>query len=107
MDKQYFNLERYIVLVFTYLPSDRAVVYGNNEQSSIESLQEELGAIIGNNDMDILIFGDMNARSGYLLDYLEDEDKYIQINDVSMNETNHFQNVGRKTKLSIIMVNNE
>ena len=36
--------------------------------------------------MDILIYGDMNARCGNLLDYLEIEDKYIQINNMSTNE---------------------
>jgi len=76
-----------LLLVFTYLPPDRSFIYGNNDQSSIELLQE-LMAIIGNNDMDILICGDMNARCGNFLDYIEDED--IQINNMSINETDHF-----------------
>ena len=77
MDKQYFHLERYILLTFTYLPPDTSFVYGNNEQSVIKLLQEELVKIIGNNDVDMLICGNMNARCGNLLDCLEDEDKYI------------------------------
>jgi len=48
--------------------------------------------IIGNNDMNILICGDMNARCGNILDYLEDEDKYIQINNMSMNESENVFN---------------
>ena len=87
MDKPYFNLEINIVLVFAYLPPDGSFVYGNNEQSGIELLHEELVAITGNYDMDILIYRNMHARYGNLLDYLEDKDKYIQINNMSMNET--------------------
>jgi len=63
IDEQYFNLEIYIVLVFIYVPPDGLFGYGNNEQSGMESLQEEQ-AIIGNNGMDMLICGDMNARCG-------------------------------------------
>jgi len=101
MDKQYFTLEKDIVLVFTYLLPDGLFVYRNNEQSGIELSQEELVAVIGNNDMDILICGDMNARCGYLLDYLEDEDKYIKINNMSMNEPDNVH-VERRSKDKVV-----
>ena len=51
-------------------------------------------AIIGNDDMDMLICGNF-------LDYIEDEDKYIQINNMSMNETDNFH-VERRLKVKVI-----
>ena len=47
--------------------------------------------------MDILIYGDMNALCSNILDYLEDEDKYIKINNMSMNEPDNVH-VERRSK---------
>ena len=81
MDKL-FNLERNIVLILRYLPPVGSFVYGNNEQSSIELLQIELLDKIGNNDMGML----MNILCGNDMDYIEEEDKYIHVNNMSMNQ---------------------
>ena len=52
--------------------------------------------------MDILTCCDMNAQSDNLLNYHEDEDKCIQIDNMSLNETDNFHLELR----SIVMVNN-
>ena len=42
IEKQNFNLMRNILLVFAHLPPNESFVYGNNEQSGIGLLKEEL-----------------------------------------------------------------
>ena len=51
--------------------------------------------------MNILICGDMNERCGNLLDYIENEENYIQLDNMSMNETDNLH-VERRCKDKVV-----
>ena len=104
MSKQHFNQEKDIIWCFVYVPYDKSTFYDNRECNDgiMDFYLTVLDIIPDIVDCDIVIAGDLNARTGTLIDYIEDDnigdfiphmDWYPSDNfDISRNSCDTFTN---------------
>ena len=74
LSKSFFELERDIVLIYTYIFPEKSKVYEENE-SGIELFERKLHEILEKctEEIDLLLLGDFFVRSARELDHLEDQ----------------------------------
>ena len=78
VDKSVFCMTQDVLLCFAYLPPEGSTFYLKTQvedKNGVSLLQKEIECIRSEFDDDlwILILGDLNARCGKLLDYIEDD----------------------------------
>ena len=74
LDKEFFNLDRNIILICAYLPPEGSVAYTDGDESNgIELLHNKILEIQNDFYSDhLLIMGDLNARIGDRKDFIND-----------------------------------
>ena len=76
LDKEFFNFSRDVVIIFTYCSPQNSSYLVRTQLDPFEELEDKIKVI--EDDTDILILGDMNARTGLELDYIDyDNDENI------------------------------
>ena len=72
LNKDHFNFSKDIVISFTYCSPQNSSYLARTQLDPFEDFEQKLNSI--DNDTDILVLGDLNARTGVLPDYIEHED---------------------------------
>ena len=72
LDKTFFKLLRDSFLVFSYCSPSNSSYTIRTQLDPINDLEQKLSNLPPNSD--IIVLGDLNARTGQKLDYIEDED---------------------------------
>ena len=93
LNKDFFNMSKDVVVVFTYCSPQNSSYLARTQIDPFEELEAKIRAI--EDETDILIMGDLNARTGTELDYIEhDNDKNIPIPE-DIYETDSLLNIPR------------
>ena len=79
MDSLYFGLQKDILLVFVYIPSEKSSFYKNREENNgvIEFEQILVDKICSNADCDLFLAGDFNSRTSENPDYINDDISFL------------------------------
>lgn len=73
-DKTVFGLDKNIVICFIYLPPDHSPFYVNTDLSGIALLENRISKLEAlNEDVDLIILGDLNARTAERNDFIQDK----------------------------------
>ena len=80
MDKKLLNLDKDLLMCFTYIPPEKATYYTNKQEpNGINQLETELVDLLSRHrDTHLLIAGDLNARTGSKQDFIS-EDNLIHV----------------------------
>ena len=93
LNKDFFNLSKDVVIVFAYCSPQNSSYLARTQLDPFEELEEKIRAI--EDDTDIIIMGDLNARTGTELDFIEhDNDENIPIPQ-ELYETDSLLNIPR------------
>ncbi|XP_077986167.1 uncharacterized protein LOC144440655 [Glandiceps talaboti] len=79
LQKNVFHFLKDVLMVITYVPPEGSRAYVNSSDDGVENLENHLGEILShlNDDVSIIIAGDLNARTGSMQEFIEyDDSKY-------------------------------
>ena len=71
LNKNYFNLSNDVVIIFTYCSPQNSSYLARTQLDPFEDLEQKIRLIDSNTD--ILLMGDLNARTGLGIDYIEQD----------------------------------
>ena len=71
LDKLFFNLEKDIYICVAYLSPENSSIFKDKTNSLFEDIEKEVSKYCY--DGDVIIMGDLNARTGRLKDYISDD----------------------------------
>ena len=93
LNKEFFNLSKDVVIIFAYCSPQNSSYLVRTQIDPFEDLEDKIRVI--EDDTDILVMGDLNARTGVELDFIEhDNDQNIPTPE-NMYETDSPINIPR------------
>ena len=93
MIKIFFSLERDLIFVAVYLSPEGSTVFSTYEKAGFEYIEEKINQIVEENEnIDIMLAGDFNARTGELDDFImTDSTEFVpELCDNPSYDTNDF-----------------
>lgn len=79
LDKTFFNLPAHLYLCYAYIPPENSSYYKKRQQHTLNYIEKDL--IQYSSKGNIMLLGDINARTGSKLDFIEnDEDECNHVN---------------------------
>ena len=81
LDQTFFGLRDNLFVCFVYIPPSNSTFYNDKSVDILSSLNDDIS--IYKDKGQIMLFGDFNARTGNLLDFVsyDDNDEYVPLSD--------------------------
>lgn len=83
LNKTFFNLDKHIYLCMAYISPDNSTYSRKDDEDSLSPLEKDIAKF--QKDGNIMILGDLNARTGNKSDHIRnDSDRYLPINNLNI-----------------------